>query len=430
LTVSDRVAATSFTTAHYGLTLGLGLVLSLRLLYVLCIPDTIAHWRDGLSYDNIARNVISGVGYWDTTGEWPGEPPFADPSAPTARWLPGYPLFIAGVYLIFGESYRVVYVAQAVLGVAIAGLLYLLAKDTLGKQVGVLAVFLYAIDPFSITICGRFQTEQLFTLFVTAALYCFFKVRAETRVQHTFALLFGLLAGVGALTRSIAGLMFGGLCLGALLGWGEGFRRMRFGTRVFLIALASVMFLGTLAPWLIRNHTLTGQYVLSTEVWQTLAMTNNENGGAYFTPEGLAAMPQTSIEQPEIEREAVYKTFVTDWIAKHPWRFAWLYAWRAIVFWSPSAKTLMGAQAVLGLAFNGLLFWFAAASIFIHRKHWRKTLPIYIVLVAFTLGYSVVAGITRFRLPLYPLLEILAAGGILASLSRRFPTLGQSSSNG
>jgi hypothetical protein len=213
--------------------------------------------------------------------------------------------------------------------------------------------------------------------------------------------------------------MFGGLCLEALLGWGEGFRRMRFGTRIFLIAMTSVMFLGTLAPWLIRNYKLTGHYVLSTEAWQTLAMTNNENGGAYFTHEGLAAMPQTSIEQPEIEREAVYKTFVTDWIAKHPWRFACLYLWRAIVFWSPSVKTLMGAQAVLGLAFNEILFWFSAASIFIHRKHWRKTLPIYIVLLVFTLGYSSVAAITRFRLPLYPLLEILAAGGMLSILRSR-----------
>jgi 4-amino-4-deoxy-L-arabinose transferase-like glycosyltransferase len=414
--VSDRFPATSFATSHSWLNLGLGLVLSLRLIYVFCIPNAIAHWRDGLSYDNIARNLISGVGYWDTTGEWPGEPPYADPSAPTARWMPGYPLFIAGVYLIFGESYRTVYVAQAVLGVVIAGLIYLLAKHTLGTRAGVLAVFLYAVDPFSIYLCGRFQTEQLFTLLVTAALYCFLKVREATRVQLQFALLFGLLAGAGALTRNMAGLMFGGLCLEALLGWGEGFGRIRFGTRVFLIAIASVVFLGTLAPWLIRNYTLTGQYVLSTGVWQTLSMTNNDNGGTYFTPEGLAAMPRTSIEQPEIEREAVYRTFVTDWIAKHPWRFAWLYLWRAIVFWSPSVQTLMGAQAVLGLAFNGILFLFAAVSIFTHRKYWRKTLPIFTVLLAFTLGYSSVAAITRFRLPLYPLLEILAAGGMLSML--------------
>src|SRR5207247_820366 len=123
--------------------------------------------------------------------------------------------------------------------------------------------------------------------------------------------------------------------------------------------------------------------------------------------------------QPEIERAAVYKTFVTDWIAKHPWRFAWFYLWRAIVFWSPSVRTLMGAQAVLGFAFNGILLSFTVAYIFRHCQHWRKTLPIYIVLLTFTLGYGLACVITRFRLPLNPLLEILAAGGMLSIVKSR-----------
>src|SRR5207245_11114670 len=110
----------------------------------------------------------------------------------------------------------------------------------------------------------------------------------------------------------------------------------------------------------------------------------------------------------------------TDSIDKQAWRFAWRYLWRAIVVWSPSIKTLTGAQAVLGLAFNGILLLFAAASIFTHRQHWHKILPIHIVILAFTLGYSSAAAITRFRLPLYPLLEILAAGGMLPILKSRF----------
>jgi hypothetical protein len=66
--------------------LGLSLVLALRLLYVFLTPDAIPEtWRDGLAYDSIARNLIAGIGYRDTTGEWPGEPPYADPHALTAR---------------------------------------------------------------------------------------------------------------------------------------------------------------------------------------------------------------------------------------------------------------------------------------------------------------------------------------------------------
>src|SRR5262245_24924316 len=129
------------------LTLGLAIVFVSRLIYVFLIPNAIKEtWRDGLSYNNIAIDLISGLGYWDTTGEWPGEPPYADPAAPTARWMPGYPLFVAGVYLIFGESPRAVYIIQSLLALVIAWLIYLVAKHTVGRQVAVVAVFLYALD--------------------------------------------------------------------------------------------------------------------------------------------------------------------------------------------------------------------------------------------------------------------------------------------
>ena len=41
---------------------------------------------------------------------------------------------------------------------------------------------------------------------------------------------------------------------------------------------------------------------------------------------------------------------------------------------------------------------------------WREMLPILITFVTFTFGYSLTAVITRYRLSLYPLLEIVAAG--------------------
>lgn len=291
-------------TSRRRLTLGLVLTLTLRLGYVLGIPNAIPRWRDGLSYDNIARNVVAGVGYWDTTGEWPGEPSYASPSAPTARWMPGYPLFIAaGVYQVFGDSYRAVYVAQAILGVAIAALVYLIARHTVGASAGALAVYLYALDPFSIFLCGRFQTEQLFTLLVAASLYCFLRLGEDATRRPQLALAFGLLAGAAVLTRSMAGLMFAGLCLAALLGWDEGFARTRFDRRVFALAIASI---------------------------------------------------------------------------------ASLYA-------------------------------------VTHRTEWRRAAPIYIVLLTFALGYSLVAALTRFRIPLNPLLEILATGGMLVILRRFRP---------
>jgi 4-amino-4-deoxy-L-arabinose transferase-like glycosyltransferase len=397
--------------------LGLALVLASRLIYVFLLPNAIDQtWRDGLSYDSIARNLISGLGYWDTTGEWPGEPPFADPSAPTARWMPGYPVFVAGVYLVFGENPRAVYAMQALLGLAIAGGIYLIAKQTVGKQVAVFAVFLYALDPLSLYLAGGLQTEQLFTFFIIASVYFFLKTSDHTGSRITFALLFGLFGGLAALTRNVAGLMFAGLSLGALAGWEKKFATMRFSQRVFLITMASVVFLCPLAPWVVRNYQLTGQYTLTTLAWQTLAMSNNDQGGPYITREGQDAMPQTFIEQSEAERDAVYKKFVTAWVKEHPGRFLWLCVWRAIVFWSPLPQSTTGAKALVAFTFNAILLVSAAVYGFAYRNRNSRLLPFYISFVTFTLGYGVALVHTRYRLPLYPLLEILAAGGLLVSL--------------
>jgi 4-amino-4-deoxy-L-arabinose transferase-like glycosyltransferase len=404
------------------ISLGLVLALALRVIYVFLIPNAIQEtWRDGLSYDNIARNLISGVGYWDTTGEWPGEPPYADPSAPTARWMPGYPVFVAGIYLIFGENPRAVYLMQALLGVMIAGFTYLVAKHTLDEQVAVLALMLYALDPLSLSLSGSFQTEQLFTALVIISVYFFLKTGGDVEHRIAFSLLFGLFSGLAALTRNVAGLMFVGLCVGALFGWDNRFARIRLPQRAFIIIIASVTFFGTLGPWLVRNYHLTGHYTLSTQTWQTLTITNNDKGGAYMTREGLAAMPYTTIEQPEAEREAIYKSFLIEWIAANPGRFLALCLWRAIAFWSPLATFVSGGAALVTFVFNTILLVFAGAYGLAYRKSYSRLFPYYMSFLTFTLGYSIAMVTTRYRLPLYPLLEILAAGGILMFFERHSP---------
>jgi 4-amino-4-deoxy-L-arabinose transferase-like glycosyltransferase len=402
---------------RHAIVLGFALVLASRLIYAFLLPNVVDEsWPDGVSYDSIARNLISGLGYWDTTGQWPGAPPYADPSAPTARWMPGYPVFVAGVYLVFGENPRAVYAMQALLGLAIAAGLSLIAKQTVGKQIAVVAVFLYALDPLSLYLAGGLQTEQLFTFFLVAALYCFLKTSDHTASRMTFALLFGLFGGLAALTRNVAGLMFAGLSLVALAGWEKKFAALRLSQRVFLITIASVVLLCTLTPWVVRNYRLTGQYTLATMTWQVLAVGNNDQGGPYMTKAGVAAMPQTFIEQPEAEREAVYKKFVIAWIQEHPGRFLWLCVWRTIVFWSPFPYSTTGVKTLVAFSFNMLLLVFAAVYSFAYHHRNARLLPFYVAFVTFTLVYGVTLAHTRYRLPLYPLLEILAAGGLLAAL--------------
>lgn len=390
--------------------LALAVGLSVRLTYVFLLPNAIDLWRDGNAYDNIARNLISGVGYWDTTGEWPDEPPYADPSAPTARWLPGYPLFVAAVYLIAGESYRAVYITQALLCFAIAGFTYLCARQVLDRRAAIVALFLYALDPFSIYICGRFQTEQLFTFFVVSSAYFFLKAEEAGRRSVFF---FGLMAAAGTLTRAVGGMMFLGLCLAALFGFGQGFGKDRLSGRLRKLSIASAVFILTLAPWLIRNHAVTGHFVFTTQSWQSLSMANNDSGGLYFTYEGLRALPKTNIQQSEIEREEIYKTFLINWISAHPWRFAELSLLRMAAFRLPTTHNVTGGRAMLAIAFSLSLYVFALIYMIAYRKDWPKVFPFFLAFGTFTALYGISLVTTRFRLPLYPFIEILAAGGMV-----------------
>ena len=187
---------------------GLALVLVLRVVYVFLVPNAIPEtWRDGALLRQHRSQLDLGrwlPGYRPENGR--ASHPDADPSAPTARWMPGYPLFVAGVYVVFGANPRAVYVMQALLGVAIAGFTYAIAKHTLGTQVAVLAVFLNALDPLSLSLAGIFQTEQLFTLLIVASIYFFVRMSGHTRFRILFALLFGLFAGVADLTRTCGGI--------------------------------------------------------------------------------------------------------------------------------------------------------------------------------------------------------------------------------
>jgi hypothetical protein len=129
-------------------------------------------------------------------------------------------------------------------------------------------------------------------------------------------------------------------------------------------------------------------------------------------------MPPTSIEQSEIERERIYKAFVIDWVAKHPTTFLLFYLKRALCFWSPFLQEATFTQALFGVTFNAMLLVFAITCVVTDQRLWRKLLPIYVSLLTFTAGYSLAFIATRFRLPIYPLLEILAAGGMLVLLDK------------
>lgn len=142
---------------------------------------------DSYGYRSIAVNLLSGNGY------------AIDAGIPTARRMPGYPLFLAAFYTAFGTSPVPVQAAQAVIG-ALSGILaFLLAKelfDELTARISALAVGLY---PVLITYSGILLTETIFTFFLL--LTSLFFVRAYRSGDLKGYLLAGLSLGATILIR-------------------------------------------------------------------------------------------------------------------------------------------------------------------------------------------------------------------------------------
>src|SRR5437870_753328 len=146
----------------------------------------VAHWLpndgpgDSVVYSQLARNVIEQHIY--------SHEPQA-PYAPSLIRMPGYPLFLAGVYSVFGHTNNgAVRIVQALIDTATCGLVALLAfywqPDKKKKRASALAALaLAAVCPFTTiyaaTILTEVPTNFLMMAMFVAVTIAFRKLTAE-----------------------------------------------------------------------------------------------------------------------------------------------------------------------------------------------------------------------------------------------------------
>lgn len=132
---------------------------------------SVAHWLpndtpdDGRNYAQIARNVLEQHVYSHDT---------APPYGPSLIRLPGYPLFLASIYSVFGHTNNgAVRIVQALIDTATCGLVALLAfywqPDEKRKRVtAIAALALAAVCPFTTIYTATILTEVPTTFLVMA----------------------------------------------------------------------------------------------------------------------------------------------------------------------------------------------------------------------------------------------------------------------
>ena len=215
------------------------LALVVRVGFVVAFPDPLEETR----YRPIAVNILEGNGFSSDASA---------PHSPSEASAPGYPLFIAAVYAVFGRSVYALTLSQAVLDLAtcllVAFVSFSLAPGRLKNGSALWALTIYGIFSWpTIVWVARVYAETL-TLFFTmlTVALCALAIREGSR----YWLGAGVACGLAILTRPDSVLLLAGIVLFLSIKLARE-RASRNASILFGFSLAVGL---TLAPWVVRNY--------------------------------------------------------------------------------------------------------------------------------------------------------------------------------
>lgn len=261
----------------------------------LCFRISVAHWLandnpdDGRVYAQIARDVLE-----QHVFSQDAEPPYE----PTLIRTPGYPLFIAAIYSIFGHSNNgAVRISQGLLDagtcVLVAVLAFIWQPDERRKlTTALIALGLAALNPFT-TIYSATILPEVPTMFLAVA-GCVSASLALQSPKSKHRILFwigaGLLIGLAVLFRPDMGLVAAAIGLTLVVSAVRNFSA-HWRTTAAMTVVFSLAFIVALLPWTIRNWR-------TFHLFQPLAPAHAEMPDE-FIPHGYNRWLKTWLDDPQ-----------------------------------------------------------------------------------------------------------------------------------
>lgn len=202
-------------------------------------------------YDYLAANLLAGNGYR-----------FYPETSLTLMREPGYPILLAGVRILFGDSFIAVMLVNMALALGTAWLLLKIVSRLTDRVWLILAApLLFLFHPGTLVAEGRGGVEILFGFLVV--LFFWTLVRAIEGERLRDYLLSGLVLGLSVAVRSVL-ILFPAFLFAYLLA-GER-ARVTVRTACRNIAVMALAMFAVLSPWIVRNYSLTGKFVPTASV--------------------------------------------------------------------------------------------------------------------------------------------------------------------
>lgn len=353
---------------------------------------------DQVEYFDLAASVVKGDGlrfYDERFGQ-----------TVVAYRTPGYPLFLA----MTGPNVRTARAVQAFIDTTTVLAAYLLARRWLGKGPSLLTATLVAVNPFLVHFSGLLLTETLFTALLAWAVVGLTAFRGRDRggAKVWAAVIAGTAClGVAAIVRP-SGLL---LAVALPLVMPNVTWRTRFTTLGIAVVVLATLF----GPWAMRNQRLLGRPVVATT-----------NGGITlydgFNPVATGASDQSFVSRMPELRELT-EAERSDYLEHLGWRFIGERPVDAIKLgfvklartWSPvplSAEFGKPLYRAAAIAYAVPLYGLVVVGLW--RRHLSRAAVVLLVTPAvyFSAVHVMSVGSLRYRVPVEPLLAVLAGAAV------------------
>lgn len=327
----------------------------------------------------------------------------------TAEHPPLYPLSLAAVSLLGGDSLLAHRVVGCVIGSLAVVLIAGLARRVAGPRAGWLAGCLAAVYPPLITADGLVMSEPLFVVSVIIVLLRALSLR-EARTHRNAALL-GLAIGLATLARGE------GVLLVALVGWPVALAGSAPGRYRRVASVTGVLAL-TLAPWVARNLAVFHRPLLATDSNTLIAGANCRDTYSgrdigWWSLDCLArARSRRQLHEGDASTGAAWR-YAGDHLARLP-LVAVVRVLRSFDLFQPLRQGNRELRRrwvdIAGLAFFYPILALALLGLVRLRTHRVELLaPVAMVVIVSALGW----GIGRFRVGADVSLLVLAASALV-----------------
>lgn len=340
---------------------------------------------------------------------------------------PLYPLFLAGVFKVFGAGFMAALIVQSIVrGLVVAGVAYM-GRKYVSRSAGLAAAGLLTIYPSLVSVYMSFLTEVIYIPLFLVSFYFIDRASESERAPDTVKA--GVASGLAALARSTS--FFLAFVLAAWFAVGKS-RSGRLSRQNLLRAavLLVVMFV-VISPWTVRNAVVHKGFIAigddsAFNLWLLTSDMRIRQASAEWQSWGT---------HPERQREAYgrWLAYLKQDPAFHIKRLGVVLPRVFSSSWESPVKRLSTVErggeprevpALKGLftVLHPLTLWIimagGLAGLFVLEKNGRRRTLVLIVVAYFILVHGMTLARTRFMLPLACVLSIYSGGLIVTALQR------------